>query len=134
MIHYDYTQIQIYTNSIALQIKESSYKPDVIVGIARGGLIPAVRLSHLLDLPLEVLNLSFRDGFVTNRVLNLDRYHHILFVDDINDSGKTFKIATQNVVSKTATLIERDTSDFKCDFVGLSTDDPQWIVFPWEGN
>ena len=43
-------------------MEKHEYKPDRIIGITRGGLIPAVTMSHLLDIPMEIVSVSFRDG------------------------------------------------------------------------
>lgn len=47
---------------ICRQISKSNWKPDYIVGISRGGLVPAVMLSHYLDIPMKPLQVSLRDG------------------------------------------------------------------------
>lgn len=47
---------------ISRQINISGWRPDYIVGISRGGLIPAVMLSHYLDIPMKPLQVSLRDG------------------------------------------------------------------------
>ena len=94
------------------------WRPDYVVGITRGGLIPAVMISHYLDVPMHSLNISFRDdeggpesnlwmaedayGYVPyegtelpevrdpNRIASSPGFRkNILIVDDINDSGRT---------------------------------------------
>jgi hypoxanthine phosphoribosyltransferase len=94
------------------------WRPDYVVGITRGGLIPAVMISHYLDVPMHSLNISFRDadlGPESNLWMAEDAYGYvpyegtelpevrdpnriasspalrknILIVDDINDSGRT---------------------------------------------
>ena len=47
---------------LAINILKSGYKPDYIVGISRGGLTPAVMLSHLLSVPMHTLKVTLRDG------------------------------------------------------------------------
>ncbi len=49
-------------NKIAREISISGWKPDYIVGLTRGGLIPAVMLSHYLNVPMWTLNVRLRDG------------------------------------------------------------------------
>ena len=97
---------------IAREIAIGPWKPDYIVGLTRGGLVPAVMLSHYLDVPLHTLNVSLRDG--NGRESNLwmaedalgyiqeedrkanggwkhlaSKRKNILIVDDINDQGTT---------------------------------------------
>ena len=118
--------------------KVSSYKPTHIVGIARGGLVPAVMLSHQLNLPMETLGVSFRDNKATHHTkfkpIKDARY---LIVDDINDSGTTFKVVTdifknRRLNHRTAALINKEKSDFNVDFYGEMFYHDNWINFPWE--
>jgi hypoxanthine phosphoribosyltransferase len=91
-------------SEIARQITLSDWRPDYIVGITRGGLLPAVMLSHYFDVPCETLKVSLRDGSEqeSNLWMAEDAFGYndgrqdplssknILLVDDINDTGATF--------------------------------------------
>ena len=44
------------------QISRSEWRPDYIVGLTRGGLLPAVMISHYFGIPMRSLNISLRDG------------------------------------------------------------------------
>jgi len=44
------------------QISNSNWRPDYVVGITRGGLIPAVMISHYFKIPMKSLDVSLRDG------------------------------------------------------------------------
>jgi xanthine phosphoribosyltransferase len=86
-----------------------NWKPDYIVGLTRGGLVPATMLSHYLDIPMQTLNVSLRDSDIgpesnlwmseeafgyddnpeTTIKSNPDLKKNILIVDDINDTGAT---------------------------------------------
>lgn len=79
----------------------STWQPDYIVGITRGGLYPALLLSHYLDVPMHALGVSLRDekenGCESNLWMaedafgyNMEEPKNILIVDDINDTGATF--------------------------------------------
>jgi hypoxanthine phosphoribosyltransferase len=120
--------------------RASHWKPTHIVGITRGGLIPAVMLSHRLDLPMEVLGVSFRDNKATHHTkfkpIPDARY---LVVDDINDSGMTFSVVSQVFKNRhlhfvTAALINKEKSGFSVDFYGEMFYDDDWINFPWENK
>jgi hypoxanthine phosphoribosyltransferase len=68
--------------------------PDYVVGITRGGLTPANLISQYLDVPMETLKVSLREGSEsceTNCWMQEDALanRNILIVDDINDSGAT---------------------------------------------
>ena len=61
-IYYSWAQIQGAVLDIARQLQHDNWKPDYIVGITRGGLIPATLLSQYLDVPMQTLKVSLRDG------------------------------------------------------------------------
>ena len=73
------------------KIIASSYQPDIIIGVSRGGLIPAVFLSHFLKIPMIPVNFSGSQGqgdkkFTEIEVLpEIDKHLKILIVDDEND-------------------------------------------------
>ena len=105
-------QIRSFTHKIIRSMAQDSFTPDYIVGITRGGLVPATMISHYLDVPMHTLNVSLRDGQLgpeSNLWMAEDAYGYInkedrkdpdisslrgfrkniLIVDDINDSGRT---------------------------------------------
>ena len=51
-----------YYKEIIQQMAKSNYKPDVVIGLLRGGGDFAVKLSHYFDIPCEVLTWQTRDG------------------------------------------------------------------------
>ena len=79
--------------NICKQIGAGSWRPDYIVGLTRGGLLPAVMISHYLNIPMQSLDVSLRDGgeCVSNLGMAEDAFDgkNILIVDDINDQGST---------------------------------------------
>ncbi len=90
----DQRQFNGHVSEICRSISISGWQPDYIVGITRGGLLPAVMISHYLDVPCETLKVSLRDGAEpeSNLWMAEDAYNgkNILIVDDINDTGATF--------------------------------------------
>ena len=132
-----YNDIHERIKTILDIMEKHEYKPDRIIGITRGGLIPAVTLSHLLDIPMEIVSVSFRDGKCNENIPELDKELNYLIIDDINDSGKTFQHLTQtlkqkDIKYKTAALNSKITSKFIVDFAGIIQDNDAWITFPWE--
>ena len=136
IINYPWNKIDDLVKEISS--RASTYKPTHIVGIARGGLVPAVMLSHRLNLPMETLGVSFRDNKATHHTkfkpIDDARY---LIVDDINDSGTTFKVVTdifknRRLQHRSAALINKEKSDFDVDFYGEMFYHDDWITFPWE--
>ena len=102
-IYYSWQDVQGACLDIARQLNNSNWRPDYIVGITRGGLVPAVLLSQYLEIPMQSLDVSLRDGgeCVSNLSMAEDAFGYnaanvgdplcknILVVDDINDSGAT---------------------------------------------
>ncbi len=138
---------QIYEMLLCQSQKIScqNYKPDIIVAIARGGLIPSRILSDLLEIP----NLSFiQIEFYTNINQTLQEPNlkqtlitnvtgkKILLVDDISDTGKSLKLGKIHLQQlgalevKTATLYQKPLSVTVPDFCEKQT--VAWVVFPWD--
>lgn len=85
-------------SKICRDIMISNWTPDYIVGITRGGAIPAIMISHYLNIPCHTLQVSLRDNdnnCETNCWMSEDAFGYsdtkknILIVDDINDTGAT---------------------------------------------
>ena len=141
-------EIQRYCLNIVSLMFKDDFKPDIIVGVTRGGLWPAMMLSHYLGIKMHTLDVRLRDGdikenatFLKTQMVKGDK---ILIVDDINDSGATFKwIAQDWEVNKDseesnvkfAALIDNIPSEFVVEYSGLEInkeENPEWIVFPYE--
>lgn len=140
--------------NIIRHIQKDDRKISAVIGIVRGGLTPAVMLSHYYDVPLYILDYSLRDRNdaqefsdhdiqVIRKAYEHAKLGHILVIDDINDSGDTLKainffIDEELFAAKGflyATLLEKCTSRFDCDYYGEMLVDERcddWIVFPWE--
>jgi xanthine phosphoribosyltransferase len=98
-------EYQGLVSKICRDISITGWRPDYIVGITRGGLLPAKMISYYLDVPCETLKVSLRDHVETesNCWMAEDAFGHeiydamasgsgkknILIVDDINDTGAT---------------------------------------------
>ena len=120
-----------YNDDIYKLSENLNFEPSVIIGIARGGLVPAVQLSHILGRPLVVATWQTRDGGVKEKIKIPD---YALIVDDINDSGLTLTQFTKGVKTKfqTLTMFSKDSSQYTVDYYAKKAEDDQWIVFPWE--
>ena len=125
------------------QMVHSNWMPDLIMGINRGGCIPGVYLSHRLKKEHLVLDIRLRDHKAIPDLSVLTKQYafqrKILIIDDINDTGATFKYIQENFGRpervKFAALINNKPSGVTVDYHGYDTDkskDPAWIVFPWE--
>ena len=99
-----------------------------ISGIPRGGLIPAIMLSHKLGVTYIPFDEAKKFGRHDLRFKNED----ILLVDDICDSGVTMKDYAPRFI--TATLCLRYISETIPEYYGEKIEDDRWLVFPWERN
>ena len=110
------------------------YRVRQIVALGRGGFVPGVQLSHMLNIPLVPLMWQTRDGQSAEKYVT-DKYS--LIIDDINDSGRTLvEVTSQNTWVEgycTAVLINKPSSQYKeVDFYSEIGEDNVWYEFPWE--
>lgn len=138
-------QIHRMLIELADRVRLSEYKPDIIVGISRGGWIPARVLSDLLDNPyVTSVGAEFYVGvYETIREPRLTQPlpvsvfdKKILLVDDVTDTGKSVLLIKDHLSrqgvkdNRILTLYFKPWSIVKPDFYSKETSD--WIVFPWE--
>lgn len=130
---------------IAEKILRDRVKIDAIIGVLRGGWIPARLLSDYLGVhDMGALEIKFYRGVgetaekpVVTQPLIIDvRGKNILVVDDVSDTGKTLNVAV-NFLSLygpkkilTATLYFKPWSMYRPDYYAYETD--AWIIFPWD--
>ena len=110
-IKISFQEYQWHMGKLCRDISLSDWKPDYVVGLTRGGLLPAVMISHYFNVPMFTLGVSLRDhntflGPESNLWMAEDAFGYngetyegdsprstrgknILIVDDINDSGAT---------------------------------------------
>ena len=134
---------------IAAQLAAApDWKPDFIIGIGRGGLTPAVFLSHAAGLPMLSVDFSsqmkdFADEPLVKLAARTRTGERLLFLDDINDSGRTIThlrgaLAAADAVPgrvRFATLIDNVRSAERVDYRARTIDravTKDWFVFPWE--
>jgi len=110
-IYLDWDEIQNCVEILCTKIFMDYPNIDSVMGLPRGGLIPAVLISHQLGLP-----------FVLHPGKNT------IVVDDINDTGHTLSEAPG---AYWAVLHHKPTSKFKPDLYAREVG-PEWIVYPWE--
>jgi hypoxanthine phosphoribosyltransferase len=155
-IHYNWQQIESACLDIAKQMNSDNYLPDYIVGIGRGGLVPATLLSHYIGVPMQSLDISLRDSGETTSNCGMaeDAYYgkKILIVDDINDQGTTIAWIKKDWESlccpedtnwsfawtdkvRFATLhtnlASNETVNYSFWEINKAEEDC-WIVYPWE--
>jgi len=130
---------------LADEIKKNKFNPEVIVGIARGGWIPARILSDLLGNSYTAnIKIDFYRGvgetkerpIITQTISTIVEGKKVLIADDVADSGKSLKVAKEHLEQcgatqvKIATIYYKPWSIIKPDFYIKETE--AWIIFPWE--
>ena len=146
----DNKEVRRLVSKICRELSGSAWKPAYVIGLTRGGLTPAVMISHWFDVPCETLKVSLRDGQEPESNLwmaeDAQAGKNILIVDDINwimkdwpngiyDQEGWNKVWNGNV--KFAVLVDNLASkcDAKMDFCGMEinkAEDDVWVDFPWE--
>jgi hypothetical protein len=131
--------------SLARKILRSGFVPDVIVGVSRGGWIPARVLCDLLSAPvLANIGVEFYTGIgkagrrprLTQPLSASVSGKKVLLVDEVTDTGESLKLAKEQIIKegakkvKTATVYAKPWSSIEPDYQGKKTS--CWIVFPWE--
>lgn len=130
---------------IAKEVHQSGFDPEIIVSVARGGLLPAGAIAYALDQKsMLVMNVEFYTGVGAtlldprlvdpvpdNAGLEGKR---VLIVDDVADSGRTLQFVKELCEGyaaevKIAVLYEKPRSIVKCEYIWKTTD--KWIAFPW---
>jgi hypoxanthine phosphoribosyltransferase len=134
--------------ALAALLAADHWRPDYLIGVGRGGLVPAAYLSHasgvtLLSVDYSSQEFSFADELLHKLAAKTVAGQKLLIVDDINDSGKTITelrrvIAREGGVPnnvRVAVLMNNIRSDAIADYWATEIDrnsDKRWFVFPWE--
>lgn len=133
---------------LAQLVGDSGYVPDIVLGIARGGLIPVGTIAYALDCKnLFTVSVEFYTGpgqrldvpvmlppFLDAHDLDNSS---VLIVDDVADTGETLALVREFCAghvceARTAVLYEKPQSIVHCDYSWRQTD--QWINFPWSSE
>ncbi|MGX1738889.1 phosphoribosyltransferase [Corynebacterium flavescens] len=133
------------SRNLSQQIIDSGWFPDLIVGVARGGLIPAGAIGYAIGVKaMGAINVEFYtdigqtlpDPVILDPQLDTAslRDKKVLVIDDVADSGKTLDLVV-NLLEETASEVRsaviytKPTTIFEPDFSWLKTD--KWINFAW---
>lgn len=132
--------------TIHTSMRQSGYDPDVVIAVARGGLIPARLLVDYLQkkyiCTFQMGHFAGDSNLTESPVLiyplpEVDLTHKkVLVVDDISDEGGTMKAVVRYLggkvsAIKTAVLVSKADSCFQADYCPKIMTEWRWVFFPW---
>lgn len=135
----------VAARELAQQVVDSGFRPEVVIAIARGGLLPGGAVAYALGTKgIGTLNIEFYTDI--GKTLDDPRVLHplmdtsslpdaqVLVVDDVADSGRTLALVMQMLAdagaqARSAVLFSKPRSIITPDFSWKDTD--LWITFPW---
>lgn len=133
------------SRELTKEIVDSGFVPDIVIAIARGGLIPAGAIAYAMGVKASgTLNVEFYsdieetlpDPVVLEPLLDTDAIvgKRLLVVDDVADSGRTLALVVELLKKhtdevKSAVIYTKPRSIVLPDFSWRETD--RWINFPW---
>jgi hypoxanthine phosphoribosyltransferase len=133
------------SRALAQQVADSGYRPTIVLGVARGGLLPAATIAYALNIKnLFTMNVEFYTSIeerlefpvmLPPLLSTVDiKGATVLVADDVADTGATLRLVmdfcAEHVADvRCAVLYEKPRSTVKCEYVWRRTD--RWIDFPW---
>lgn len=143
-----YDEISKWTLDVSRQVRDSACQPTVVIGLTRGGWVPARLLcDHLHVKKLYAIKTEHwgitanQDGkALLTQELNANiENENVLIVDDITDTGESLKLAASHVHQldpksiQTACLLHITRSKMEPDFYSVRVEEKDWtwFIFPW---
>jgi hypoxanthine phosphoribosyltransferase len=133
---------------LAEQVHRDGYRPEIVLGISRGGLLVAGAVAYALGVKNTfTMNVEFYTGIderlempmLLPPVPELVDFHEtcVLIADDVADTGATLALVKDFCEGKVAevrcaVLYEKPRSTVRCEYVWSRTD--RWIDFPWSAE
>lgn len=144
----DWASYGVAVRELGQQVVDDGYRPDIVLSIARGGLVVAASLAYALSVKsCFVLNVEYYTGvhqrldhpMVLPPLLDLDEAKgaRILIADDVADTGHTLELVRdlcrdKVAEARVAVLYEKPGSVITPSYVWKQTD--RWIEFPWSSE
>jgi len=131
-------------SKLAKMIKRSGFKPDILIGVSRGGLIPLAILSDKLGVESEIVGVKYYCGVketkekpeITQPILSNLSGKKVLVIDDVADIGHSLQLVKKYVQERgvkevrLCTLHYKPWSVVKPEYFVEETE--AWIIYPWE--
>ena len=133
---------------LAQTIVDSGFEPDIVIAVARGGMIPGGALTYAMGCKLtDAINVEFYtdvhetlpDPVLLAPMLDVEAVtgKKLLVVDDVADSGRTLDLVIKLLEGfgaevRSVVLYAKPTTIVEPTYVWRHTD--KWIVFPWSSE
>ena len=157
-INIDWKEFNSLVEKVAIQIDDSNFKPDLIVGVMRGAAAIIDILSRIFKVKTAYLAASSYTGEMiedqqeeniifaremSSTMTNFPNKMKILVVDDLTDTGRTLDYTIKYLKDypqlkdkiaeiKTCVLFQKPKSTFNPDFVGKKLTGNEWLILPTE--
>ena len=141
-----WSEVHRLCRRLASLLKVSGYRPDLVVAIGRGGLVPARLVCDCLDImALTSIRIehylsgsSRQEQAVIRYQLCTDiRDQRVLLMDDVNDSGDTLQVAMEHLQAfhpreiRTAVMHHKTTTRISVDYYARKIIRWRWLIYPW---
>lgn len=136
------------TEDLAHEVVDSGFRPEILIAVARGGMLLAGSLTYALGVKLtDAINVEFYtdvnstlpDPVLLAPMLDTKAIagKQLLIVDDVADSGRTLGLVIKllrgfGAEVRSAVLYAKPSTIVEPDYVWKRTD--KWIVFPWSAK
>ncbi len=129
--------------ALALKVAQNDYRPDLVVGIAKAGVIPGAVVASMLRCEFYSMKISRKAGAeqVRSRPAILSAApaqalgKRVLIVDEICTTGTTLRMAVNALRNVRAEEVETATvfvkvGKYRPDYYALETEGK--VIFPWD--
>lgn len=134
-----FTEIKNACKDIADKIKSENLEKITIVAVARGGLVPATIIAHLLGIKdIKFIRLSSysnehqQSELVDTTFDEIPNAETTYIIDDICDSGATLLYLRKKYPLAKICVVINKNQTIKPDFAPITEPAGLWINFPWE--
>jgi len=144
-----WSEVERLCQRLAGLIRESGYRPDLVIAIGRGGYVPArlvcdwLHIMELSSIKIEhyLSGANRQEEAVIRYPLKADiRGLRVLVVDDVNDTGDTLEAAVLHLQTfqpaeiRTAVMHHKAVTCFEVDYYAGKIIKWRWLVYPWAVN
>lgn len=132
-------KVSLSFSSISEALHQFNFpETDVVIGIGRGGIVPATLVAHQLQCALQIVQVNYRNDenkpvriqpeFLQAFAPDLDKNTKILLVDDVSVTGKTLEIVKEKLSGyQVKTFVMKGKADY-----ALFPDISSCVNWPWK--